>query len=274
MNETIHMHMTAAELSAAVTENLYALFRAMRVLPGHEIVETGRLSYHHAFPTNPMFKGVWRVRLDPAEYESAIDEALAWFEQRQARMLFWWTGGEAEPAGLIEQLVRRGFARNVRGDPGMAIELAALSASAAAPPGFTIHRAADRESLEAWRDVFAASYEVPLFAGQAWVDATLAAGPEQAPWQLYLGCLDGRPVATNILFKGAGVAGIYGVGTLPEARRKGIGAAITLKPLLDAREQGYRYGVLYASEEGYPVYRRMGFRELPVRVGRYLLVKG
>ena len=93
-------------------------------------------------------------------------------------------------------------------------------------------------------------------------------------WRLYVGYLNGRPVATNILFNGAGVASVYGVGTLPEARGKGIGAAITLKPLLDARAQGYRYGVLFATEMGVPVYRRLGFREVGCTIGRYLWING
>jgi GNAT superfamily N-acetyltransferase len=60
------------------------------------------------------------------------------------------------------------------------------------------------------------------------------------------------------------------VGTIPSARGLGIGAAITLKPLLDARAQGYRYGVLFATEMGQPVYERIGFRVVPGRINRYL----
>jgi len=38
--------------------------------------------------------------------------------------------------------------------------------------------------------------------------------------------------------------------SLPEARRKGIGAAITLQPLQEARALGARFAVLYASRLG------------------------
>ena len=95
------------------------------------------------------------------------------------------------------------------------------------------------------------------------------------PIRNYLGYLNGGPVATSTVFYGGGVAGIYCVATLPEARGKGIGAAITLKPLLDTRDNdGYNYAVLFSTEMGTPVYQRIGFRMTDARINRYLWRNG
>lgn len=263
--------LTGYQQRHAAQDNAFALFEAMAALPGGELVKTARLSYHHASPFSPIFKGVWNARLDPAEIEPAVEEVVAWFQERGAPFLFWWFGPGSNPSGLAEALTAHGFEVNIEGDPSMIVELRALNEDIRTSDNFRIVRAADRQTLEDWGGAFAAAFEIPEWAGQAWVDATLAFGIEDAPWTLYVGYQDDTPVATNILFNGAGVAGLYGVGTIPEARGQGIGAAITLQPLLDARAQGMQYGALFATEMGEPVYRRLGFRLVrDSEIGRWL----
>ena len=53
-------------------------------------------------------------------------------------------------------------------------------------------------------------------------------------------------------------------------RGRGIGGAITLKPLLEARAEGFRCGVLFSTEMGQSVYERIGFQATGTRINRYL----
>ena len=66
----------------------------------------------------------------------------------------------------------------------------------------------------------------------------------------FVAWLDGQPVATSRLSMAGGVAGLYTVVTMPEARGIGIGRAMTLTALLAGREAGMRIGALQATEMG------------------------
>lgn len=271
MDDPILSHPSEPELVTAVHENLYSLFRSMQILPGSEVLERDQIGYHHALPRNPMFNGAWRTRLPAEDAEAMIDETLAWFDERNASAFYWWTDPQTQPADLAERLLERGFDGSIEGEPGMVADLDALDRDVRTPSGMTIERVVEQDALEDWCDVFTASYELPEEQGRAWYVATLQAGLGTAPWKMYVGYLRGRAVATSLLFHGAGVAGVYGVGTLPTERGKGIGTAITSRPLLDARQQGYRYAVLFPSRRGYSVYRRLGFREVASRIGAFVM---
>ena len=143
------------------------------------------------------------------------------------------------------------------------------------PTNFLIKEVSSESELYGFKNVFVETYEIPDWAGQAWVDSTLKIGIGKTPWRIFVGYLDGKPVATNMLFNGGGVASVYAVAAIPSARGKGIGGAITLKPLLVAREQdGYIYGVLFSTEMGIKVYERLGFRMTNVRINRFLWRNG
>jgi GNAT superfamily N-acetyltransferase len=81
------------------------------------------------------------------------------------------------------------------------------------------------------------------------------------PSLLFLGSTDGQPVAASRLYCAGGVAGIWHVATLPEARGRGYGTAMTLVTAHAGLSLGYRMGVLLASPAGYGIYHRLGFQE-------------
>ena len=165
-----------------------------------------------------------------------------------------------------------GIKQTEAGAPGMVTDLQQMNEAVLSqvPAGFTIEAVQTEADLLDFKRVFVESYEIPDWAGQAWVDAALKVGIGQTPWRMYVGRLNGEPVATNMRFNGGGVASVYAVATVPSARGQGLGAAITLKPLLEARELGYRYAVLFSTEMGVHVYERIGFKLTDARINRYL----
>jgi hypothetical protein len=73
---------------------------------------------------------------------------------------------------------------------------------------------------------------------------------------------DGEPVSCALVLLSHGIAGIYWVGTVEEARGAGIGEAVTRAVANLGFEHNARLVILQASPMGEPIYRRMGFREI------------
>jgi GNAT superfamily N-acetyltransferase len=71
------------------------------------------------------------------------------------------------------------------------------------------------------------------------------------------GCGELRAVACCAAFGSTGWIGALGV--VPEARRHGLGAALTEAAVAWLRERGAQTVLLYATEAGRPVYERLGF---------------
>jgi ribosomal protein S18 acetylase RimI-like enzyme len=138
------------------------------------------------------------------------------------------------------------------------------------PSALVIEQVGALDSLEQWCCTVVRGFGWPerMVDVMARVEADLGAG-QDGPRRLYIGYLRGRPVATALGFLGAGVAGLYAVVTLPAARRHGIGHAMTLRALLDARALGYRIGTLHASSMGFGMYAGLGFR-VYCQLGRYI----
>ena len=141
----------------------------------------------------------------------------------------------------------------------MALDLLNLNEAAQTPTGFTIEPVLDLPTLEEWAGVWMADVPEPVAQRCREVVYTLGIDSSR-PWRTYLGRLNGNPVATIRLFYASGVVSVHHVATVHEARRMGIGTALTVHALREARSQGYRVAVLTATPEGFPVYQKIGFR--------------
>jgi GNAT superfamily N-acetyltransferase len=183
-----------------------------------------------------------------------------YFQSLQIGPFVWWLDPAISHADWDSILGPFGFLHS-NGPPGMAADLASMNTDISMPKGFEIITVEDEATLETWVQVFLKGYGLPL-AFRDGIYTLLRDFGFDGSSRNYLGLLDGKAVCTSNVFFGAGVAGIQMVATLPEARGKGGGAAVTLKPLLEARQMGYRVGALQSSEMGYNVYKRLGFEHV------------
>jgi ribosomal protein S18 acetylase RimI-like enzyme len=207
-----------------------------------------------------IFNHVFRFKLPPEKIDSAIEEIIQ--QGKDRKVPIWWSlGPVSEPEVTGGHLERLGVV-HVSDSPGMGMDLSKLEESVPHPPSFSITPVEDQASLDIHNKVFMTGFEFPDFASEAWNDLVESGGfGEEAGFFLFTGWLEGEPVATSALFLSGGVAGIYNVATLSEARGKGIGTAVTHTAMKEGLQRGYLTCILQSSKLGFNVYKKLGFRE-------------
>jgi GNAT superfamily N-acetyltransferase len=245
---------------AGIEANFQGFLTAIPPALEGELNQFGGVSTYYTGVHFALFNGVISCRVKESELDQRIQETQEYFRSKNVPML-WWVFPSDQPSNLVEALERHGFVQ-ASVDPGMAVQLDGLP-EMSPMPGLEIVKGEDSEIMDTWGKVGAAGFGLPDFVAEPFGRACLKIS-EQQPGMVfnYLALLDGRPVGTSTLYLSQdGVAGIYDVATLEDARKRGIGRALTLQPLLEARNMGYDIGILGASEMGHPVYRALGFKD-------------
>jgi GNAT superfamily N-acetyltransferase len=123
-------------------------------------------------------------------------------------------------------------------------------------PADLVVRRVTHADLEAYLTTLAVGFGMPLDLALEAFGPTLL---DHEGFTALLGTVAGKPVATSGQFVSSGVGGVYNVATVPDARGRGIGAAMTWAAAAVGAEAGARCSILQASKEGEPVYTRMGY---------------
>ena len=158
----------------------------------------------------------------------------------------------------------------------IAIELPVMALAATSaprmwhtPPGVTTRPLRPETDLAAFRSVLRDGFFEGEAETSALVDATFAspASVTSPDIGIVVAELDGRTVSVAGAWLVEGGAGVGWVATLPEARRRGIGALVTARAVEFAVDHGADLVVLEASPEGLHVYEQLGFQT----VGRHTI---
>ena len=169
-------------------------------------------------------------------------------------------GGARRPAeGLGDVLIAQGL-EAAESELAMAADLAALEPVGRTPP-VRIERVRTAGELEVFARLSAANWTPPdLQVVRFYELGAEHLLRDDCPLRLYVGYQAGEPVATAEATVAGGVAGLYNISTVPAFRRRGIGSAMTVRPLEDARAAGCAAAVLQAAPDGVSIYERAGFR--------------
>ncbi len=252
---------TLATILVAIDANMAEEVAAFgRYLPGAEFYEDEEVRWYLTGLPSSLFNAVQLARFNEGDSDAKIERLLQRFRER-GLPVSWSVGPASRPTDLGTYLEAHGL-KLVHVSTGMAADLYALYEAVETPPNLRIEVVRNQEMLRTYATVSMRGFDASPEDNKVYYDTYSGIGfGDDLPWQHYIGWLDEQPVAVSSLLLHAGVAGVYGVATIPEARRQGIGAAMTLAPLRDARARGYNIGVLSPSDMGLHVYQRIGFRE-------------
>jgi hypothetical protein len=244
---------------AALDANLVESLReAVRWQRGANVVESDGLLIARGSTNFPVGLSNAAARLDPAiPAEEVIARARAHFSP-DARTFTLWVRGE--PDADLEAAAESAKLLRVSEVAAPWMVLRKRLPDPEPPRGVHVELVRDESRM---RDVVAVSQAAWAPAGLPPAEtASLLARAERmlAPHLVWaLASLDGRPVACAMALCSHGVAGIYWVGTVPDARRRGLAEIVTRAAGNAGFDRGMRVAALQASAMGYPVYLRMGY---------------
>ncbi len=257
MNPVSLQNLLPADLAKAANANLAAHFTwVQRQTPGMHVTEAPDLIWADCGLPCDTFNVVCSARLDTVSAPTRIREAIDYFAYVD-RPFSWWLNPGDKPANLGDLLLEAGL-KPAESETGMVADIHTLRVGDLSPNGLHVRRVRTASELRHFAHVVAANWNPPdvqvfHFYEQA---APVILQPDSPLWY-YVGYVEDVPVASAELTLSGGVVGLYSICTLEAYRRRGYGSALTLQPLLDAREQGWHTAILQSAADS--LYARIGF---------------
>jgi GNAT superfamily N-acetyltransferase len=245
---------TPVQLQQAAAFNHRELFALEAVNLGGGIYSSGGLTWTQAGERGPSMIPFPAFSDDDDNTGAELDRLIASYLQHPPKGAGCWSLEPPQPSDLGVRLLARGF------QPGwrpywMGLDLRQMP-TGGPPKGLTI-TLDNHSNLLKVKSLPYVNVIIPALS---------SLGADPGCWARFVAILHGKVVAQSVVFLTTGelgAAGIYQVGVVPHARRSGIGQAVTRAACLYAREKGYRYAVLNATDAGRRTYEQLGF----VRVG-------
>ena len=195
---------------------------------------------------------------DENDLGQRITVALVHFAARELGWTFWICEDLIEPT-VLKRMDRIFAARGMRlitAAPGMYSE--ELRPRSRAGAQIECRRVSDARTRFDFCDVACVVFALPFrISYQIYAEP----GYWQSGTQGYVGYKNGKPVTVAAIVPAAASAGVYSLGTLPQHQRCGFGETVMRFALDDTfKTMEVTRTVLQATDSGYPLYERMGYR--------------
>ena len=192
-------------------------------------------------------------RLTPTNADGQLDRIIEFYRsQRPARLVGCWSLEPPQPGDLGVRLLARGFQLGWR-PRWMSLNLQEINTDHPRPEGLRFESVEGRVEWEV--------HDLPYYDGPTAtiLRAAVVLHPRRV-WH-FAAFLGDRVVGHSVLYLttgNLGVAGIYNVGVVPDARNQGIGKAVTIAACMHAAKMGCGYAMLNGTGER--MYQQIGFR--------------
>lgn len=204
------------------------------------------------------YVGWWSLRED--QVEAAVQREAAYF-RGLGQDAEWKVFSHDRPAGLEAHLAAAGFVADET-ETFLVFDLATGGLAGATVPGVEVRRAKDEAGLADYVTANSAAFgrsdhrfqQVEVLAPRL-KDGSLA---------IYVAYADGKPICSGRLelMPDRAFAGLYGGGTDPGWRGRGVYRAVVAARAAEARARGICYLTVDALETSRPILERLGFQSL------------
>lgn len=207
--------------------------------------------------THPVISNGAFRRDDDVDASEFVTRAQEFFAARERGFSIWVRGGQEEDRDLVAAAEAAGF-QLVYEMPEMT--LGERLSPPELPSGAELRRLTVVEQAADFWSVAVTSYASIGFPPEVFTGYTNHAGLLAENVVAFLALLDGEPVSIAMTMVSHGVAGIYWVGSLEQARGKGLGRAVTVAATNAGFDLGADVASLQASPMGKPIYLELGYK--------------
>jgi len=166
----------------------------------------------------------------------------------------WTVGPLTRPKKFGNLLLKHDFLE-VFHQAGMALDMSKLSTPTNISDALDVIVVENEEDLSNWEKIVSSVFHIKVD------NELLVYLSTQSNVRFYLGVYNKRYVSALLLYLIPEVAGLHAVSTLPDFRNQNFAFTMSNRALIDARDMGYKFGVLQASSLGEFVYTKLGFKK-------------
>lgn len=252
------MNKIVASLIATMNAQLPLMYAFM---PGIQVKQEADWLGMLSSQSDVFYNAVYEARFSSDNADKRVDEVMSLFLSDSRLPMTWYLTPACQPKNLSELLESKGFKQVFR-SPGMFLDLVKFEQKGRPDSVHNVVCVSNIEQLSQWIIPGKEGFGLSESMIKAYFELYKNKGFESHQlWRLFVGMVDGIPVSCARLFCTNDVAGIFHVATIPSARGKGYGSAVTTTALEEAKKIGCKLAVLASSPAGYNVYHRLGFRD-------------